>query len=119
MIPIDALETLKPGRKLYRVLATQKKDKPIMYRVAIAHVDRVTPKNVIFIENTDATSHGKRQTTEWVSENMALSRQGAWDQAAAHMLKRCEDNEYELGRLTAAGIILAGEYQVIKRKGRR
>ena len=119
MIPVETINELESGRKLYRVLATVKKDKPITYRVATAHVEKVTPKNVLFMENTDATSHGRRQTREWVSENMALSREGAWDLAAGEMLKRYDESKAEIDRLTAAGMELHREYTVLKNKGVR
>ena len=119
MIPETTINELRPGRKLYRVLATTKKGEPITYRVATAHVKNVTPKNVTFMENTAATSRGLRQTKQWVSENMALSREGAWDQAADDMMKQHDANETEINRLTGAGERLLDEYQVLKNKGKR
>lgn len=119
MIPIDMINGLQPGRKLYRVLAKKSGKKPIAYHVAIAHVDKVTQKRVTFVNNTAATSHGLIQTKGWISENMSISREGAWDQAVADMHKQIDSNRVEISELGEAGAKLMNEYQVIKRKGVR
>ena len=119
MITEERVRELKHGTNLYRVLAQVRKGKPIKYSCSKATVAKVTPMTVTFIANTPATSRGKRQTSFWVAENMALSRQGAWDHAAADMWEQCEQNKREIDRLTEAGMNLAVEHAVLKNKGKR
>ena len=118
MITERKLRSLKPLTNLYRVIESTKKGKST-YTCCKATIDKTGPKTVSFIENTRATSHGKRQTIEWVTENMSISREGAWDRA--YTIKQAELLA-DGGRikLIHAGIVkMRAELDLIRNRGKR
>lgn len=118
MITERKLKSLKPGTNLYRVLSSTR-GRQISYTCHKAAINKITVQYVTFVENTRATSHGKRQRIEWVCENMSISREGAWDHAVARMEAEILVQQGRIRVINADIKRLTGELVVVKNRGKR